>query len=80
MSVYGDQHRRGEEGGGLAEDSSSSVYCGGWWPGGGRLRGDWRVSHLCGSLVSCNHKDGEDASVGGVHGVGEEADVGGGAQ
>ena len=65
---------------GLAEDSSSSVHCGGWWSGGGRLRDDWRVSHLFGSLVSCNHEDGMDAGMGGDHGVGEETDVGGGAQ
>ena len=43
-------------------------------------RGDWRVSHLFGSLVSCDHEVGENADVGGAHGVGEEADVGGGGQ
>jgi hypothetical protein len=43
-------------------------------------RGDWRVSHLFGSLVSCDHEVGDDAGVGGAHGVGEEADVGGGGQ
>jgi hypothetical protein len=46
----------------------------------GIWRGDWRVSYLFGSLVSCNHEVGEDASVGGTHGVGEEADVEGAGQ
>jgi hypothetical protein len=31
-------------------------------------------------LVSCNYEVGEDAGVGGTHGVGEEADVGGAGQ
>jgi hypothetical protein len=43
-------------------------------------RGDWRVSHLFGNSVSCDHEVSEDASVEGAHGVGEEADVGGGGQ
>jgi hypothetical protein len=58
----------------------SGAHCGGRWSGGGRWHGDWRVSHLFGSLVSCDHEVGEDAGVGVAHGVGEKADVGGGGR
>jgi hypothetical protein len=35
---------------------------------------------LAGSCANYDHKDGEEAGVGGAHGVGVEADVGGGGQ
>lgn len=46
----------------------------------GVWRNDWRVSHLFDSLVSCVHEVCKDVGVGGAHGVGEKADVGGGGQ
>jgi hypothetical protein len=33
---------------------------------------------LAGSCANCDHEDGEEAGVGDAHGVGVEADVGGG--
>jgi hypothetical protein len=64
------------------------VNDGGRRSGGGRWRGDSRVSHLLvvegdgfmGPYASCDHEVGEKAGVGGVHEVGKEADVGGGGQ
>ena len=35
---------------------------------------------LAGSCANYGHEDGEEAGVGGAHGVGVEADVGGGGQ
>ena len=35
---------------------------------------------LAGPCASCDREDGEEASVGGAHGVGMEASVGGGGQ
>jgi hypothetical protein len=35
---------------------------------------------LVGPYATCNHEDGKEAGVGSAHGVGDEADAGGGGQ